>query len=63
MVMEPIACEWVSQMQRGFLPNRSLLASVVDIDYEAMRVSLKSERGMLILFDSRQPFPAHHESS
>ena len=50
LVVEPVAGEWVSQMQRGFLMKRSLLANVVDIDFESMRVSLKSDRGMLILF-------------
>ena len=50
LVVEPIAGDWVSQMQRGFLMKRSLLANVIDIDFVSMRVSSKSDRGMLILF-------------
>jgi hypothetical protein len=45
-------------MQRGFLQGRSLLSNVVDIDYESMRVSLKHDRGMLILFDFEAAFPS-----
>ena len=38
--------------------NRSLLSNVIDVDFEAMRVSLKHERGMLILFDFEAAFPS-----
>ena len=39
LAVEPMACEWVSQRQRGFLMGRSLLSSVIDVDFESMRVS------------------------
>jgi hypothetical protein len=55
---EPIFNEWVSEVQRGFLRGRSLLANVVDVDFEAMTVSLTSERGALILFDFKAAFPS-----
>ena len=58
LVIEPLANEWVSKMQRGFLHGRSLLSNVVDVDYESMRVSLKHKRGMLILFDFGAAFPS-----
>jgi len=49
---------WVSQHQRGFLPHRSMLANVIDVDYEAMRVSLTQEAGAVILFDFQAAFPS-----
>ena len=55
---EPIFNEWVSEVQRGFLLGRSLLANVVDVDFEAMTVSLTRERGALILFDFKAAFPS-----
>ena len=58
LVVEPIAGDWVSQMQRGFLRQRSLSANVIDIVFESMRVSLKSDHGMLILFDFEAAFPS-----
>ena len=58
LVIEPLANQWVSKMQRGFLHGRSLLSNVVDVDYESMRVSLKHKRGMLVLFDFEAAFPS-----
>lgn len=55
---EEILAAWISPMQRGFLSNRSMLANVVDVDFQAMRVSLKSNRGALILFDFKAAFPS-----
>jgi len=49
---------WVSKHQRGFLPNRSMLANVIDVDYESMRVSLTHEAGAIILFDFEAAFPS-----
>ena len=43
-------------MQRGFLKGRSMIGNIVDVDYEAMTVSLKYEQGGLILFDFRAAF-------
>jgi hypothetical protein len=55
---EPVFNAWVSEMQRGFLKGRSMIGNIVDVDYEAMTVSLKYERGALILFDFRAAFPS-----
>ena len=49
---------WVTQLQRGFLPQRSMLANVLDIDFEAMRVSLTCEAGAIVLFDFQAAFPS-----
>ena len=43
--------------QQGFLKGRSLLKNVVDIEYEAMKVSLQGPDGAMVLFDFRAAFP------
>ena len=58
MKWEHILNEWVSPSQRGFLPARSMLANIVDVDWEAMRVSLQSANGAVILFDFNAAFPS-----
>ena len=55
---EPIFAKWVSEYQRGFLPGRSMLSNVIDVDYEAMTVSLTQPQGAIILFDFRAAFPS-----
>ena len=55
---EPVFAEWVSECQRGFLPGRSLLSNVVDVDCEAMTVSLKYAGGAIVLFDFKAAFPS-----
>ena len=55
---EPIFNEWVSTAQRGFLRGRSMLSNVIDIDFEAMRVSLTCEQGASVLFDMKAAFPS-----
>ena len=41
--------DWVSEMQQGFLPNRSMLKNVVDIDHKMQMDSLTGEEGGNIL--------------
>ena len=55
---EPIFNIWVSELQQGFLRERSMLSNVIDVDFEAMKVSLKYEHGALVLFDFRAAFPS-----
>ena len=42
---EPIFANWVSTYQQGFLPDRSMLSNVVDVDFEAMIIRLKYAGG------------------
>jgi len=58
LAWEPKFEKWISAMQRGFLKGRQMLHNVLDIDFEAMRVSLKTEHGLLVLFDFRAAFPS-----
>ena len=56
LAWEPIFNKWVSKLQRGFLRGRSMLANVLDIDEEAMTISLKESCGGLVLFDFKAAF-------
>ena len=58
LAWEPILERWVSKMQRGFLKGRVMLHNVIDIDWEAMKVSLKHQNGALVLFDFKAAFPS-----
>ena len=51
LMMEPIVIKWVSDMQKGFLQGRSMISNVVDIDFEAMRISLNYAHSAIVLFD------------
>ena len=57
-MLEPILNRWVSDMQRGFLTGRSMLANIVEVDYHAMKISLMHDRGALVLFDFEAAFPS-----
>ena len=49
---------WVSEMQRGFLHGRSMLGNVVDVDIQAMTVSLQEAGGAVVLFDFAAASPS-----
>ena len=55
---EPILARWVSPSQRGFLPHRSMLHNVVDVEHDAMMASLSGPDPALILFDFAAAFPS-----
>jgi hypothetical protein len=48
----------VDENQRGFLPGRSMLQNVVDIEHAAMLTALAREDGAMILFDFTAAFPS-----
>jgi hypothetical protein len=51
ILLEPIFDKWISPMQRGFLPGRSMLANICDIEFAAQRVMLQKEKGCTLLFE------------
>lgn len=55
---EKVWNEFVSDMQRGFLRGRSMVSNVVDIDEDAVTVSLAEEGGAIFLFDFALFFPS-----
>ena len=49
---------WVSDMQRGFLPGRSLLLNVIEVDHRMQIESLKGRGGAAMFFDFQAAFPS-----
>ena len=56
-VEEPLTAA-VSEDQHGFIPRRSMLANVVDIDEAMMRTALQQHRGAAWFFDFKAAFPS-----
>ena len=50
--------EAISQKQKGFLKNRSMLSSVVHIEWDAMRITLKERTGCTSLSNFKAAFPS-----
>ncbi len=48
---------WVSKDQRGFLPGRSMMANVLDLEAHSMRMAATRQRSMMILVDFKAAFP------
>jgi hypothetical protein len=48
----------IDASQRGFLPGRSMLQNVVDIEHKAMLTALAEDDGAIILFDFVAAFPS-----
>ena len=58
LTWEPILNGFISSYQQGFLKGRQMLNNVIDIGFESMTVSLKCNRGALLLFDFKAAFPS-----
>lgn len=58
IVLERQVSSWVSSAQRGFLPGRQMLRNILDVDFAAQKISLKSARGAILLFDFKAAFPS-----
>ena len=49
---------WIDSAQKGFLPGRSLLSNVVELEHQAMLTSLDASEGALVLLDFAAAFPS-----
>jgi hypothetical protein len=56
--VEPLLAQAISPMQRGFLPGRSMLQNVVEVDGEMRAASLLAERPGAVFFDFAAAFPS-----
>jgi len=56
--MEEAMGRWVSHMQRGFLPGRSMLQNVLEMEHHMQLGSLRDPRAMAIFFDFQAAFPS-----
>ena len=55
---EPALDEWISPMQQGFLPGRSMASNVIDIETQAQTLSLTCDKAGIILLDFKAAFPS-----
>ena len=49
---------WIRPEQRGFLPQRSILSNITEIDEAAQRADLTEDSAGLFLFDFEAAFPS-----
>ena len=56
--IEPIISPEISEVQRGFIAGRSMLANVVDVDSGMQHTSLNFEHGLAIFPDFAAAFPS-----
>lgn len=56
--LEKRVTDWISPAQRGFLKGRQMLQNILDVDFAAQQISIKSKRGAIVLFDFRAAFPS-----
>lgn len=49
---------WLAKEQHGFLPCRSMLSNVVDLELAAMHATLEHENPAIMLFDFSAAFPS-----
>ena len=58
VALERNVASWISESQRGFLKGRHLLQNLLDVDFAAQKISIKTNVGAIILFDFRAAFPS-----
>ena len=58
ITLERAVGSFIHSSQRGFIRGRSMLRNVLDIDFAAQTISIKHQRGAIILFDFRAAFPS-----
>ena len=58
IILEPAVTSFVSQMQRGFLHGRSMLANVIGFDTDIAKIALSEINAGAIIFDFRTAFPS-----
>ena len=56
--LEKPADEWVSEAQQGFIPGRSMISNILQVDKEAKSLALAGKKGAIILFDFAAAFPS-----
>ena len=55
---ELVLSDWIQPRQQGFLPGRSLLANLLDVETASMITSLNTEAGACMLMDFASAFPS-----
>jgi len=55
---EPTFESWISPIQQGFLPGRSMADNILQVDAVAQRLALSQPRAGIMLLDFRAAFPS-----
>ena len=55
MAWEPQLAKYISRKQQGFLKGRNMISNIIDIDYQAMTISLKHPKGGVFFFAILRP--------
>ena len=55
---EPTLARGVHPRQRGFLPGRSILQNIIDINEQALHAAFGSQEGAIVFFDFKAAFPS-----
>ena len=58
IALERAVGKYISEPQRGFIQGRHMLRNILEIDYQAQRISIKSNKGAIILLDFKAAFPS-----
>jgi endonuclease/exonuclease/phosphatase family metal-dependent hydrolase len=58
VALERVVAKYVSEAQRGFIPGRQMLRNILEIDFQAQKISIKYKKGAIILFDFKAAFPS-----
>ena len=56
--VERWACANVTLVQRGFVPGRSMVRNILDIDHFSQLTSMNTNTGVIMLFDFKAAFPS-----
>ena len=56
--IEPLLSQVISTMQQGFLPGRSLLKNVIDVDAAMREVAFEQDDPAAVFFDFQAAFPS-----
>ena len=54
--LERKVSHWISQAQRGFLKGRQMLRYILEVDFDAQRISIMSKRDAIVFFYFRAAF-------
>ena len=58
LTLESVIGPFITSDQRGFLPGRSMMANLLDVDESILNTATQGERGMALFFDFAAAFPS-----
>ena len=58
LTVEPVLAPHITDRQRGFLPGRSMIANIVDVDEAMLETAIEEEGAYTFFFDFAAAFPS-----